>query len=39
LLSEPDDVIQDMLNLRWIARIAQAIGEPLRQTRLALDLA
>lgn len=36
---EPDDVGQDMLNLRRIAWIAQAIGEPLCQTRLAFDLA
>ena len=36
---EPDDVAQAMLNFRRIARIVQAIGEPLRQTCLALDLA
>ena len=36
---EPDDVAQDMLNLRRIAWIAQAIGEPLRQTCFAFDLA
>ncbi|CUH39184.1 hypothetical protein JSE7799_03265 [Jannaschia seosinensis] len=28
-----------MLNFRRVTRIAQAIGEPLRQIRLALDLA
>ncbi len=36
---ETDDVAQAMPNLRRIARIAQAIGKPLCQTRLALDLA
>ena len=36
---ETDDIAQDMPNLRRIARIAQAIGEPTRQTRPALDLA
>src|SRR6056297_415765 len=36
---ETDDVAQAMLNFRRIARIVQAIGKPLRQTRLALDLA
>jgi len=36
---ETDDVVQDMLSLGRIARTAQAIGEPTRQTRLALALA
>jgi hypothetical protein len=36
---ETDDVAQAMLNFHRIARIAQASGEPLRETRLALDLA
>ncbi|CUH40421.1 hypothetical protein JSE7799_03153 [Jannaschia seosinensis] len=36
---EPDDVAQTMLNFRRVTRIVQAICEPLRQTRPALDLA
>ena len=36
---ETDDVAEAMLNFRRIAPVAQAVGEPLRQTRLALDLA
>ncbi|CUH40784.1 hypothetical protein JSE7799_03521 [Jannaschia seosinensis] len=36
---EPDDVAQAMLNFRRVTRIVQAICEPLRQTRPALDLA